>query len=77
VEKIEKKITWMTRKVQIIAHLPIKKTPKKKEKKTPKRNNLIFCYETKCIFNNSLKPKQDKSSITTTSQNSYKFKRML
>jgi len=60
----------MTRKVQIIAHLP-------KKKKPLNGNNLIFFYEIKCLFNNSLKPKQGKSSITITSQNSYKFKRML
>jgi hypothetical protein len=35
VEKIEKKITWMTRKVQIIAHLPTKK-------KTPSMGTTLY-----------------------------------
>jgi len=45
VEKIEKKITWMTRKVQIITHLPTEeeeRRKKKKKKTTKKKTKKIF-----------------------------------
>jgi len=37
-----------------------KKEKKKKKRKPVNRNNLLFFYEMKHLFNNSLKPKEDK-----------------